>query len=186
MLCAIILLPIRGYIFYELGLTRLAGSSLPFELGGPLLRPFTQWSRQHGMQTVGVLNLPGAVFQLPFILREDWIPITDRQVWNAITLPILALVFWWLAGRGADALVASRGRRLLPRIGWVETVIGSLITAAGATIVIGVEFFSGTDRADLQGLAAAAGMWTLLAGLTVAARITQWRVRKKLATNLQV
>jgi hypothetical protein len=180
-LCAILLLPVRGRIFYELGLSRLAGPSLPFQLGGALLRPFAEWAYHNSMPTVIVINLPAAIFELPLMFKEDWAaPTWYRQSLRAISWPILGSIFWWVAGRGADALVAARRRLLLPSIGWVETVVGSLIAASGATTVIGVEFFSGADRGDLQLLAAVAGMWTVLGGATIAARIAQWRVRRSL------
>jgi hypothetical protein len=133
------------------------------------------------MATVIIINLPAAVFELPLMIKQNWpSPTWDSQTLRAVTWPILGLVFWWMAGRGADALIASRERRLFPRMGWVETVVGSLIMASGGATVIAVEFFSGADRSELQLLAGVAGMWTILGGLTVAARIAQWRIRKKL------
>jgi hypothetical protein len=185
-LCAILLWPARPMIAYRLGLPALAGPSFFFRIGVPILQKFARWSVQNGMQTVSAINLPAGLLQLPSIIftadHREWMPPgMDFQVWRAITWPILGMPFWWIAGRGADALVAARRHTLAPRIVWVETVIGFLFMAAGATAVIGVEFFSGSDRNDLQSLAAVSGLWAVLGGFSVAAKIVQWRLRKTLA-----
>jgi hypothetical protein len=90
------------------------------------------------------------------------------------------MVFWWLAGRGVDALVTARRKAITPRIGWTETVLGFVLGAGGLVGVIAFLFTAGPDLYDrqLQLLMSAAGMWGLLGSLTVAARILQWRIRK--------
>jgi len=89
------------------------------------------------------------------------------------------MVFWWIAGRGVDALVASRRKDLVPRIGWLETVVGSLLTVSGVVAAVAIELFARANRSGLDELAGAAGMWAILGGLTVAARIIQSRIGKE-------
>src|SRR5215467_2174918 len=113
-LCALLLLPIRGYLFDKLGLTAMSGPSLPFQLGGSLLQPFAEWSFHNGLDTVAALNLPGGLVQLPYAIFEEGHGELrprgmDFKVWRAVTWPIVGVFFWWIAGRGAEALVAALG-----------------------------------------------------------------------------
>jgi hypothetical protein len=186
-LCAVLLLPIRGHIFYELGLRRLAEPSLPFQLGGPLLQPFAEWSLHNGMEAVAALNLPAGLVQLPYaIFSQGHSELTpagiDFHIWRAVTWPIIGVIFWWIAGRGIEALVAARRRTLSPRIGWAETIMACGILAVCGTIAV-VFPFIGNDRSDgsLQVFDAGAVLWTVFSAVTVAARIVQWRVNKKLS-----
>jgi hypothetical protein len=151
------------------------------------LGAFAAWSQLHGLQTVTVINLPAALVHLPYAIfsekHESWSPgHMDPRVWQAISCPILGMILWWIAGRGADALVASRSRKLFPRIGWAETIVGFLLAAGGAVFAIAFVFTAGPDRSNLalQLMAAVAGMWALLGSLTVAAQIVQRRMRKAL------
>jgi hypothetical protein len=185
-LCALILWPIRGLIFAELGLPRvmrLTGPPLFFRFGPG--RMFLEWSLRNGRETVAAINLPAGLVQLPTVfLRADkteWKPDgVDFRAWRAVTWPLLGMVFWWIAGRGLDALVAARRKALSPRIGWTETVLGFVLGAGGLVGVIAFLFTAGPDLHDrqLQLLMSAAGMWGLLGSLTVAARVVQWRMRK--------
>jgi hypothetical protein len=111
-LCAILLWPARPRIAYELHLPWLAGQPLGFQFGGPVLRAFGRWSESNGMQTVTAMNLPAVVFEIPLMLFEkDWASHGYRAG-RAIAWPILAMVFWWIAGRGAEALAAARRKNV--------------------------------------------------------------------------
>ena len=185
-LCALILWPIRGLILAELGLpmaVRLTGPPLFFRSGPG--RMFLEWSLSSGRQTVMAINLPAALLQLPTIFltpdRQIWKPArVGFQTWNGVTYPVLGMVFWWLAGRGVDALVAARRKALTPKIGWPETVLGFVLGAGGLVGVIAFLFTAGPDLHDrqLQLFISSAGMWGLLGSATVAARVVQWRMRK--------
>jgi hypothetical protein len=138
------------------------------------------------LTAVAALNLPAGLVQLPYAIfspeHTNWMPAgMDFKVWRAVTWPFIGLVFWWLPGRGIEALSAIKYRQLLPRIGWAETIVGFLVMAAGATLLIGFLFVPPADRADLKKFAAAGGLWALLGGLSVVARIAQWRLRRKRA-----
>lgn len=185
-LCALILWPTRGYIFYELGLPESTqGTPLVIRFGGPLMAAFANWSQRSGMHTVIVINLPAAVFHVPYAIfstsHQVWTPgHVDARLWQAITSPILGMVFWWVAGRGLDALMAAARKHFVPKITWTETIIGFLLAAGGAVFVLAFVIGGGEDRGngEFQVLAAFAGMWSVLGGLTVVARIVQWRMRK--------
>ncbi|HKF21842.1 MAG TPA: hypothetical protein VKE93_09745 [Candidatus Angelobacter sp.] len=188
-LCAVILLPIRGYIFYELGLTRLAEPALPFQFGSSLLRPFVEWSQHNGLDSVAALNLPAGLVQLPYdIFSRKHVEFTPGavsfRVWRAVTWPVLGTVFWWSAGRGAEAFVGALNGSLAPRLRWIETVLACTIVAVCGTITVMFPFMD-----DVRGdgtliiFAAGSAVWTFLGGLTVTARILQRRIRKKLRTS---
>lgn len=137
-------------------------------------------------EAITAINLPGALMQLPFALlranheiwRPPWLSV---QLWHGITFPISALVFWWIAGRAAEALVALNYRELKPKINWVEAVTGFLVMAGGATILGGMLFGLTPSERDWEStrLAAAGGLWALLGALSVVARFRQWRLLKK-------
>jgi hypothetical protein len=139
----------------------------------------------HVMEAVTAINLPGVLVQLPFALlrspHEMWTPPgMSVQLWRGLTFPISGMVFWWIAGRAAEALVAINYRQLMPKIGWVETVTGLLIMAGGATLLGGMLFGLSPSERDWQStrLAAAGGLWALLGALSVIARFRQSRFKK--------
>ena len=183
-LCALILWPIRGIIRFHLG--------LPIGMGGPSWlfrtgpgRVFLEWSMSNGRETAAAINLPGGLLELPTVAvthnARIWTPQgVDFQTWRALTWPVLGLVFWWIAGRGADALLAARRKICFPRIGWTETVVGFILGAGGLVGVFAFLLTGGQDRYDpqFQRLAFAMGLWAVLGSLIVMARIVQWRIRK--------
>ena len=136
-------------------------------------------------EAITAINLPGALVQLPVALlfpdHEIWTPPwLTAQLWHGITFPIFTLVFWWIAGRATEALVAIDYCQLSPKIGWVETVTGFLVMAGGATILGGMLFgLSPSERNESTRLAAGGGLWALLGALSVIARFRQWRFTKK-------
>ena len=103
-------------------------------------------------EAITAMNLPGALIQVPvaflFPDHEIWRPsLLSFQLWHGISFSIFALVFWWIAGRATEALVAIDDRQLNPKIGWVETVTGFLIMAGGATVLGGMLFgLSSSER----------------------------------------
>jgi hypothetical protein len=127
-----------------------------------------------------LLNLPCVLLGLA---RHEWVPTGMLpEFWRSITWPLIGAVFWWIAGRGIEALIASRWCGLSPRMTWAEVIAASLVTTLGVLICIG--FLSDPSmRADCifpwPGAAAASGLWILLGATTVTARLVQWRVRKK-------
>jgi hypothetical protein len=180
MVCAVLLWPSRGYIAWQFGLhpPRILGI-----LGG--LTPLTQSK----FTAIGVIDLPAALIQLPYAIFSAkhtlWHPPgIDIQTWESVTVPLIGMVFWWLPGRALEALAAARHHVFKPRIGWVETVAGFLLMAGGVTLLIGCLVFSSpAERRELVWLALSGGMWALLGGVGFAARIVQWRLRRKSAQS---
>lgn len=147
---------------------------------------FERWLRVEDMafKAVSFLNLPGGLVQLaPAIFRADhdeWIPEhVETRIWNAVTWPISALPFWWIIGRGVEALHAARKRVIAPRLRWFESMISFLLLAGGATLAVGFLFFAGEDPGDWMTVVAC-GLWALLGGMSVLARYLQWRIKKEL------
>jgi hypothetical protein len=151
------------------------------------LRPYIPYVyAAHVGEAITAMNLPGALIQLPLALlfpdHEIWTPPgLTVQLWHGITFPIFGMVFWWIAGRATEALVAVDYRQLMPKIGWVETVTGFLIMAGGATVLGGMLFGLSSSERDWEStrLAAGGGLWALLGSLSVIARFRQWRFKKK-------
>jgi len=113
----------------------------------------------------------------------------DLLLWRAITWPLLAAVFWWIAGRAAEALIALRHRQLRPRITVVETVVAFLIMAGGAVLIGGSVVYERGNiytKFDSALIAIAGGLWAFLGGLSVVARFRQWRLRRSQAANATI
>jgi hypothetical protein len=188
-LCALLLWPARAWIFFQLGFPRrLNVPSMASPYGGSVAQKLGSWSMDYGMETAAVLNLPAGLVQLPYAIfspnhREMAPRGVDFKTWRAMSWPILGTFFWWIAGRGAEALAASRRRVLIPGIRWVEATIGFLLLASGVTLAVAFVFTAGPDRHDrmLQFVIMAALLWAFLGALPFTAKILQWRLRKKLA-----
>ncbi len=207
LLCAVIIWPYRAVIAFELfGLPRHRSASQIPESAPPLnftlnaegkldLPSDPQFRKRinaedNTFDTVALLNLPAVLMQLPHMVltenHREWmpgsVPSFAFKTWRAITWPVLALPFWWMAGRGLEALTSARRKLLVPRLRWPETVISFLLMAGGATLAVGFLFFSdGPDRGDplLRLFATALGMWGVLGSFTVVGRLAQWRIRKQ-------
>jgi hypothetical protein len=182
-ICAVLLWPARQLLFLELGVPRQwATPPMVFSIDWSLLQTFARWSVEGSMNTVAMINVPVVLFQLPWQLTagEQIVRTLSFRAWRAVTFPVLGMVFWWIAGRGADALRSAKSSRLAPKTTWMEAIWGFLLLVAGSTTIIGVECFSGKDRAALQSMATIAALWAFLGSLSVAGRIVQWRLRKRL------
>ena len=193
LLCAALLWPWRGFLTWQL---RSTGHAYwPTKIGEPphlnarviVVTKTPQEMKAEELSSLrfsapAVLNIPCSLFGL---LRRQAVPLGFLpEFWRSLTWPILGIVFWWIAGRGIEALVASRRRLLSPAITWVEVVVASLVILPG--VFIWLLFFSG-DRAGFvfpwpRALVASA-MWILLGAVTIGARIAQWRIRRGLNTD---
>lgn len=135
------------------------------------------------------LNTPSTLVFLPYAIwgptHEDWSPNgMDRDTWETLTLPIIGIAFWWIAGRSLEALSAARRRGLLPSITWIEVVIASLAFLWGALACIAFL----TSRSEplprpWQIMTIGGAIWTILGASTITARIVQWRIRRRIARN---
>lgn len=130
------------------------------------------------------LNLPCGLVQLPYVIlnpaKQEWIPRDiDIQTWRVISWPLVGCLFWWVAGRGIDGLIAARRRLLLPRITWIETIPSGALCLFCAVASVCLPMFSGHDGDfPMKLFVAGLGMWAVLGGTVFAARVAQWRIRK--------
>jgi len=191
-LCVLLLWPARAKITREyesaLGITpaplvySIGDFYLPWHPGMPLAE-----TERNSTEIASALNLPGGLVQLPYPIfspeHQEWRPHEmNFEVWRATTWPLLCIPFWWIAGRGLEAILAARAMRqgtavcVTPKVGWIETIVATLIMLICGTLAVGL-----TVDGDLQ-LAifgVGAGMWTVLASMTVVAKFVQWRMTRK-------
>jgi len=136
------------------------------------------------------LNLPCMLFQLPYVIldpaKREWIPRgMNFRTWRAISWPPLGILFWWIAGRGIEALIAARRRLIRPRITWIETIAGAALCAFCAVAAVCMPLFSERDENfPMKLFVAAFVMWSVLGGVVVAGRVAQWRLRKRLISGV--
>jgi len=130
-----------------------------------------------------VLNFPVLIAQVPYVLitrrEREWIPQgMFIATWRALSWPFAGLVFWWLAGRGIEALSASFHSVIHPRLRWIEVTWAVLFLVVGIGTFIGTVTSTPDDRRDKDFMALMYGgmLWGVLAGLTVIARFRQWRI----------
>jgi hypothetical protein len=127
-----------------------------------------------------LLNLPGGFLGLatPASVPKGMLP----EFWRSISWPFVGIIFWWIGGRGLDALVGARRRVLLPAITWIEVALGSLVVVFCGAICMG--FLEDASMRDeffypWRWAAAACVLWIVLGAVTPAARVVQWRIRRK-------
>lgn len=167
-----------------LNLPGLAGPPLIFRFNGPSLM-FARWAAANSIDVVTALNVPVEFVQIPYAMvnpnKSEWRPPgMDLFVWRAITYPVWGMLFWWIAGRGADALAAARQNRVTPRIHWLEMVVGVLLLAMGVLVMLAFAL-GGPQHSDSRDLwfLAMAILWGLLGSLSLAGGIMQWRLRRQ-------
>jgi hypothetical protein len=190
LVCAALLWPWRGFIAWQLRAT--THGYWPATIQEPehlaIKLPMSIKTQQElkaedlseiRISAPSLLNLPCAFLGL---LRRHAVPSGFLpEFWRSFTWPFFGIVFWWIAGRGIEALVASRRGLLSPAIKWIEVFVASLVVAIGA--LIWALFLSGPDGRSgfvfpWPSALAAGCMWILLGGATIAARVAQWRIRK--------
>jgi membrane associated rhomboid family serine protease len=90
------------------------------------------------------------------------------------------MFFWWLLGRGIEALFAAKQSVMRPCITWAETIFAGILFIVGLVTLAGMLTSTPDDRRDLQFIALIAGglLWGVLATATIAARLQQRRIQK--------
>jgi hypothetical protein len=137
-----------------------------------------------------MLNLPSGLVQLPYVIlnpaKEDWRPRgINLRTWRVISWPIIGILFWWCAGRGIEALIAGRRRLVNPQITWPETVVAAVLFLFCGVTAVSLPL-SGHDKSfPLILWVLGSGTWALLAGLTIAARVLQWRLTSQMSMPAQ-
>jgi hypothetical protein len=182
LVCAALLWPWRGILAWQIRAT--AHAYWPAQIHEPVhlnivLAPNAETLPETNAEQFveirisapAVLNMPCALFGLA---RRETVP---RGMLSEI---------WWIAGRGIEALVASRRGLVFPAITWIEVFVASLIIALGA-VFWGLLFSGPNDRTGSifpwPSALAASGLWIFLGGTIIAARIMQWRIRSRSLTS---
>jgi hypothetical protein len=178
LVCAALLWPIRLTIVHALHIP------LPPIIEQTMVADCQRWSPKQNffLSSVVALDIPAGLIQLPYAMntptKREWSPEgMDDFVWRAVTWPFLCIPFWWIAGRAIDALIAVKHRLVKPRIGLMETAIGSIWVAAGTLLFVSFLIMAGIKRdQELTRIAAAGGLWALLGALSLIARFRQKRL----------
>jgi hypothetical protein len=148
------------------------------------------------MTAPAALNIPVGFVQIPFILdrpsRSEWAPAGMQiREWRTASWPFVGLIFWWMAGRGVEAIgagvrffassareEAERQYRRAPRLHWIELAIGTALVVVGAVSCYVLASGNGVlGLATDYVMAAGAGLWAALGLMSVIGGIVQWRVR---------
>jgi hypothetical protein len=131
------------------------------------------------------LNFPVVVAETPYMLlvhdRSYWTPRgMTLETWRALSFPLIGAFFWWLLGRGIEALRTVQQGIISPQIGWIETIWSAILVCIGVVMAVGVLTSTPADRADRQFVTLLAGgcLWGALSVVTVVARWLQCRVRR--------
>ena len=138
------------------------------------------------MSVPQVLNFPVCIVQVPFMLvspgKREWIPNgMMKDIWRDISWPLAGILFWWIIGRTVEALISGRRGIIWPRVRLAETIFAALFVCMGIAMLAGLVTSTPDDRRDLQFVALMVGgmLWGILAGITITARVLQWKIRKK-------
>ena len=139
---------------------------------------------------VGALNLPGSLPDVTYAIlssaHSEWTPRgMFMWTWRDLSWPIIAIFFWWLAGRSIEALSFSRHNILLPKIRLWEVVVSLPAMTYGAIWAV-LLCFDQSARKELPFwmlMAAFGGMWFVLGACTSLAYFVQWRLRRRLASS---
>src|ERR1700685_1233895 len=204
-LSIVVLWPIRGQLSHTKDFTvdtqheqsqapypKVSGAEVVIMLDAPSLvlrQALTQAEKDSKRKLLpAMLNLPSGLIQLPFVVmsrgKSEWAPKEmDFKTWHAITWPLLGIVFWWSAGRGIEALFASRQRMMRPRISLVEAAVGITMVVFCGIVAIALPLCTGADQDfgfPLKFVEAGCWLWVVLGGFVFAAWVLQQRLKRRL------
>jgi hypothetical protein len=128
--------------------------------------------------------------ELPHVIvshdKNEWVPVgMSFQYWRALAWPLVGIGVWWLVGRGIEALIGAFRGVVRPAITYVETAIAVLFALLGAVLFLGPLL----DPTSLWGeisrffFILTGAIWVLLGAATIAARLAQWRIRRRSAAG---
>ncbi len=200
LICAMVLWPIRSEFVLEIratihgyGAARALEQEphyvLPYSLDQLVIDP--QWeksfkNKERRLWTSTLLDLPVGLLALPYAIhnpdKTEWTPNgMDFKKWRAISWPLLGMIFWWIAGRGVEALLAARRSVIHPSIGWAETGIGVILLMWGIIFLIG-PLCAGDSERDIAWvfICGSGALWAVLGGAIVVARSAQRKIRLRL------
>lgn len=189
LLCASLVWPFAGFLVFQMRSTAHAGSIRAEQPALNLDVPRVQTPGEKYADTLLMLRLwIPALLNLPCVFlglaRKELVPNgLFSELWRSIIWPIVGVIFWWIAGRGLEALFAGRRRVLSPVITWIEVFVSSLICALCLLLLFGFLFEPDMRTGVIYPwylVAPASGLWVLLGAATIAARLVQWRIRRQL------
>jgi hypothetical protein len=201
LLCFLSLWPSRYFLVFE-GSRSIASYaparsrkkiSPPLKIEVPTLTPEQQVAADRAakieylrMRVPVALDFPVGVAQLPYVIanpaKREWVPKRMLiETWRAVSWPLAGVLFWWSVGRAIEALRAIRKTVISPRVTLVETVFAAVLVCIGLVVLVGTITSTPDDRRDLQFIALLAGgwLWGILGSITIAARVFQWRIRRR-------
>jgi len=134
LLCAALVEPFAGFLIFQMRPAARADSTKaerPPALNLDLQRVQTP-EEKTCRETVNATNMDTGIAEsslcIPRIGSKELVPNgVFSELWRSFTWPIVGVIFWWIAGRGLEALLACRRRVLLPVITWIEVLVASLI-----------------------------------------------------------
>jgi hypothetical protein len=136
---------------------------------------------------VAILNLPGSLPDMTYAIlspaQAEWTPRgMFMWTWRDLSWPVIAILFWWIAGRSMEALLSARRRVLLPKISWWEVVVSIPAGAFGAifAVLVGANH---TEFPVWKLLVALSTIWFVLGISTLVAYFVQWRIRRRLVSS---
>jgi|ERR1700722_4886295 hypothetical protein len=200
LICALVLWPIRSDFVFEIRASiRSYGAAralkqephyvLPYSLDQVVIDP--QWERsfrnkERRLWTPTLLDIPVRLLALPYAIhnpdKTEWTPNgMDFKTWRAISWPLVGMIFWWIAGRGVEALLAARRNMIEPPLNWAEAAIGIILLVWGLMTLIASMFTIKYESEIPWVLMLVSGaLWLALGGSVVAARVAQRRIRIRL------
>ena len=110
-----------------------------FQITTPIVPPRDRSTRtiaELRLTTPALLNMPSG-----FVGLAHRASVPKRMLpefWRAMSWPFVGVIFWWITGRGIEALLASRSRVVPPVITWVETVIAVLVGFFAGSLIVGL------------------------------------------------
>ncbi len=135
-----------------------------------------------------LLNLPAMWLDLPYAIvtgdKDEWVPAgMSFQYWRALAWPLVGIVLWWFAGRGVEALIGAFRGIVRPALTYVEVAVAVPFALLGIVLFVGplLDPSSLGDEVPWVLFSSAGAMWFLLGAATIAARIAQWRIGRRLA-----
>jgi hypothetical protein len=159
---------------------------------GRAAAPSSQQERITGrvFASVWLLNLPGGFLQMEAARyarnHHGWIAgALGTFTSSFLCSSVLALPFWWIAGRGADALISLRRNVIAPRIRIPEAAVGFLMLAGAVLLAIAalLAFITGGDKLGALLIMMFLLLWCFLGGMTVRARYKQRHIEQPAASR---
>jgi len=187
LLCAILLWPLRSGYFIQVHIALshyfpelvdrqeiVVRSNVPNHANEGAARSYGEWR----LVAPALLNIPVV---LTGLARRETVPMgIVSEWWRAFTWPIVGLVFWWMAGRGIEALLAARSHLISPALTWAETIVALLVSVCMGILLVTIAMDPSTRSQSIfpwHMEPEACSLWLVLGLTIVLARFLQWRLK---------